>query len=92
MTANAKASGPKPGSDGQSVERERLLRLFHDMRTPLNVIVGWADLLVRGEVDSVSPQQLEILRDILEAGRQLVNLVDGFPMDAGTKADGGRTE
>jgi len=50
------------------------------------------DLLVRGEVDPASPQHMEFLRDILQAGQRLLELVDGAARVVGDIASSGRTE
>lgn len=71
-----------PGCDAPA-EQQRLARLFHDMRGPLNVVIGMTDLLVRGEVDPGSTQHMEFLRDILESGQRLLELVDGASRSVG---------
>lgn len=50
-----------------------LSRTSHELRTPLNAILGFAQLL---ETDLRSPAQIEQTRQILKAGRHLLNLVD----------------
>ena len=71
--ASRDATAPSKGKENDS-----LRRLFHDMRTPLNVVIGMTDLLLRGEVAPGSPQHDEFLGDILGAGRRLLELVNTF--------------
>lgn len=78
------------GSDTPT-EPQRLARLFHDMRGPLNIVIGMTDLLVRGEVPAGSAQQMEFLRDILGAGQRLLDLVDAASRFVGN-APSGRNE
>ena len=63
---------------------QHLARLFHDMRAPLNIVIGMTDLLVQGQVEPGSAQQMEFLYDILNAGQRLLNLVDGASRLVGT--------
>jgi hypothetical protein len=52
-------------------------RLVHDLRTPLNGIIGFAELIRDGKVGPVSDAQREFLGDILESARQLDRLITG---------------
>jgi signal transduction histidine kinase len=90
MRANS-GEGDRAGGDTLT-EQQCLARLFHDMRGPLNIVIGMGDLLVRGEVDPASPQHMEFLRDILQAGQRLLQLVDGAARVVGNVAPSGRTE
>jgi len=88
MTRESDTSDPGSGM----AEGQGLRRLFHDMRTPLNIIIGWADLMARGEVDPVTPQQREILGYILEAGQQMQTLVERASLEARSRLEGEPTE
>jgi signal transduction histidine kinase len=90
MRANS-AEGDRADGDALT-EQQCLARLFHDMRGPLNIVIGMSDLLVRGEVDPGSPQHMEFLRDILQSGQRLLQLVDGASCLMGNAAASGRTE
>ena len=90
MRANS-GEGDRVGGDALT-DQQCLARLFHDMRGPLNIVIGMSDLLVRGEVDPASPQHLEFLRDILQAGQRLLRLVDGASCVVDNVAPSGRTE
>ena len=53
-------------------------RLQHDLRGPLNAIIGFAELLHDGKTGPVSPIQREFLGDILESARRLSENIDGL--------------
>jgi signal transduction histidine kinase len=52
---------------------EFLSRMSHELRTPLNAILGFGQLL---ELDHLSPEQLEGVRQILNGGRHLLDLIN----------------
>jgi signal transduction histidine kinase len=54
---------------------ERARRLAHDLKTPLNGIIGFAQLMHNGKTGPLSAQQLEFLSDILTSARQLCDLI-----------------
>ena len=55
-------------------EAERLARLSHSMRTPLNSVLGFAQLLEDAEL--ADPVDRRSVAQILQAGRRLLALVD----------------
>jgi PAS domain S-box-containing protein len=52
---------------------EFLSRMSHELRTPLNAVLGFAQLL---EMDHLTPEQEEGTREILKAGKHLLELVN----------------
>ena len=55
---------------------ERLVRLVHDLRTPLTVITGFCELLER-QKDSLSEEQrTEYLHRVSAAARELREILD----------------
>lgn len=50
--------------------------MSHEVRTPLNSIIGFADLMTDGMTDPLTDEQREYLRDISESGRRLLALIN----------------
>jgi signal transduction histidine kinase len=55
---------------------ERLVQLIHDMRTPLTVISGFADLLERHREKLTEEQRDEYIRRIAAAAEDLRGILD----------------
>jgi signal transduction histidine kinase len=55
---------------------ERLARLVHDLRTPLTIVQGFAELLDRGSVTLDEARRSEYLRRIAAAGREMKEILD----------------
>jgi PAS domain S-box-containing protein len=56
---------------------EFLANMSHELRTPLNSIIGFTDLMYRGEVGPVDQTHREYLGDILTSSRHLLALING---------------
>jgi signal transduction histidine kinase len=54
---------------------EFLAHASHDLRAPLNAIIGFAELMSKGKVGPVSADHKEYLGDILDSSRQLLRLI-----------------
>ncbi|MCR4304059.1 MAG: HAMP domain-containing histidine kinase [Gallionella sp.] len=71
------------------MKSEFLAAITHELKTPLNAILGFADLLDAGLAGELARQQREYVGDILGAARQLHELVnrllDLAQIDAGKK-------
>ncbi len=52
-----------------------LADLSHQLRTPLNSVIGFSELLVDEKVGALNPEQREYLNDILASGRHLLDLM-----------------
>jgi PAS domain S-box-containing protein len=55
---------------------EFLARMSHEMRTPLNAVLGFSQLLLMQAKDRLSEQQAKWTHNIVEAGRHLTRLID----------------
>jgi PAS domain S-box-containing protein len=67
---------------------EFLASMSHELRTPLNAIIGFADVLREELAGPLNDEQKQFVRDILESGRQLLNLINDI-LDL-SKVDAGR--
>ena len=59
-----------------STADEELRTLVHDLRTPLTLVSGFSDLLVRRADDLSAPEREEYLRRIADAAREMRELLD----------------
>ncbi|HEX5356327.1 MAG TPA: ATP-binding protein [Aquabacterium sp.] len=57
-------------------QRQFLSRLSHELRTPLNAILGFAQLLSMDRQHTLPPPQQKQVEWILDAGQQLLKLVE----------------
>ncbi len=55
---------------------DELRQLVHDLRTPLTIVEGFSDLLVRRGAELEPDQREEYAQRIAEAARELRALVD----------------
>jgi signal transduction histidine kinase len=60
-------------SDGHD---ERLVTLVHDLRTPLTIVQGFADLLARGSDDLTDEQRTEYVQRIAAAAGEMKQILD----------------
>ncbi len=65
-----------------------LRTLVHDLRTPLAVVVGFADLLAR-EAEGMTEAQRDFVARIAEAGGQMRAIVDEAAQAARSARSGG---
>jgi signal transduction histidine kinase len=76
-------SGPAPDDP-----RALLLDLVHDLRTPLAVVLGFAELLVR-HPGAMTDEQRDFAARIAEGAEQLRELVDDAAQAARSARSGG---
>lgn len=53
-----------------------LSRMSHELRTPLNAVLGFAQLLDGNKVTPLVPEQAEYVKEILFAGKHLLELIN----------------
>lgn len=68
----------QPGGDAVRAAEE-LSRLRHGLRTPLAIVLGFAELLQADEVDDATRR--DYARRILEAGTELRDIIDSAPVE-----------
>jgi CheY-like chemotaxis protein len=69
----APATAPAEPPDPDRLKRAALGHVRHELRTPINAILGYSELLLEDETD---PAVTADLRRIHESGRRLLKLVD----------------
>jgi K+-sensing histidine kinase KdpD len=69
-------SGDAPGRDPLQVERDRRAALVHDLRTPLTLVTGFADVLVRRGAELPAEQRDDLLARIADAAHELGRILD----------------
>jgi PAS domain S-box-containing protein len=58
-------------AENDRLKTEFLNNMSHELKTPLNAIIGFSELLAAGIPRPLDPEQQEHAQDILDAGRQL---------------------
>src|SRR5205814_4754842 len=81
----------------QLAELERLRAEFvgvasHELKTPINVIIGYLDLLQEGIYGELSPQQKEVLDTINKQANTLTRLVKRLLDISRFEASGGKLD
>ena len=61
---------------GSDVKSQYLADVSHEIRTPLNAINGFAELLADESFGELTEQQSTFVRDIMDAGRHLLQLIN----------------
>ena len=69
-------AGEADVNDPAAVERERRATLVHDLRTPLTIVSGFADLLERGGEELDPVRRAEFTARVAEAARELRGILD----------------
>ncbi|HEX6698649.1 MAG TPA: histidine kinase dimerization/phospho-acceptor domain-containing protein [Solirubrobacteraceae bacterium] len=66
-----------------SAPEDELRGLVHDLRTPLTLVSGFSDLLVRRADDLPASERDEYVRRIADAAREMRELLDRADRQAG---------
>ncbi len=72
-------SGRPAGVKNMKAELEYISRMSHDFRTPLNIIIGFTELLLDEVPGKINEDQRHSLNDILDSARRLLDIVGGMP-------------
>ena len=69
------ALSPSPDLKGMSVIETFLVDMQHELRTPVNAILGYGQLLLEEHGDTLSVEARHDLERVIEAGHQLLRIV-----------------
>lgn len=58
------------------LKSEFIANVSHHLRTPLNGIIGFAEMLANQYFGELNPRQMEYVRSMLSAGQRLLELID----------------
>jgi signal transduction histidine kinase len=81
------------GKELETVSRHKsefLANMSHELRTPLNAIIGFSEVLHERMFGELNETQLGYVKDVLEAGRHLLSLINDI-LDL-SKVEAGRME
>ena len=53
-----------------------LSSMSHELRTPLNAIINFVEMVARGMIGPVNPEQVELLEQALQSSKHLLNLIN----------------
>lgn len=79
--AEGKNAVPKEDSrhrQGEEAFTEFLSNVNHDLRTPLNAVIGFAQIIENEMFGEVNPHYLEYARHIQESGYELLSKIEEF--------------
>ena len=67
---------PEKNVDDTCQAIARFNKTIHDVRSSLNVIIGYSELMLDGVLGKVTEEQSEGIRDILASSQHLLELVN----------------
>jgi signal transduction histidine kinase len=76
--------------EAERLKGQFLANMSHDLRSPLNSILGFSELLLTGIEGEIHPEQRELLEIIQRSGRELLQQIDEILDTA--KLEAGRME
>ena len=56
-------------------QNDYLATLSHDLRTPLNAVIGFSEMISTGRAGKITREQREYLKDIIVSGKELLRLI-----------------
>jgi len=74
--------------DDVTAWNEIIRRMVHDLRTPLNTIVGFASLVRDGQAGPITEQQREFLDYVLSGARELEAIMATATRESEKRAHG----
>jgi signal transduction histidine kinase len=72
-------SGRSADLKGLKVETDFLSNMSHDFRTPLNIIIGFTELMLDEVPGKINEEQRRSLNDIMDSAKRLLELVKSMP-------------
>lgn len=72
----AKYVAIEKAEEGERLKSQFLANMSHDLRSPLNSILGFSELLLRGIDGDLTPDQAEMIQTIHDHGRELLLQID----------------
>jgi len=85
---DALASAHEQALQASQLKSQLLANVSHDLRTPLNAVLGYAEMLQEGVYDPLTTQQRDITKKIIASAANLTDLVnellDQAQLEAGT--------
>ena len=60
------------------IKSEFMAKMSHELRAPLNVIIGFAGLMLDEVPGQINEEQRQSLNDILNSGKRLLELIDNI--------------
>ena len=76
--------------EANRLKTEFLARMSHDLRTPMNAIIGYARILMRKLQGSIEPRQIQNIENIQTSANHLLDLINDI-LDL-SKVEAGRIE
>ena len=64
--------------DRERMQADLVANCSHEFRTPLNIIIGWAELLLDGDLGELPEEAMRSIRGISQAARSLKDIVVDF--------------
>ena len=75
--SNADLRAAKKMADSANRAKSAFLaNMSHELRTPLNSIIGFGDILKQGFAGDLNDDQMEYIRDIVDSGDHLLELIN----------------